>query len=204
MTDSETRIFAVDWSGKNKGHWYIHHHFATNAPEFWAIVACAGESWLGTCPWPFFDLRRSQQPGDCDLFRRTELIASGAKSTFQIGGPGAVGVGSVRGMPLLLQLRDAGWKIWPFDPPGFPRAVEIYPRLVTGSVVKTVWNARLRFLETRFPDLAPRYAERAAGSEDAFDAAVSALVMDEHRRELINSLEPPDEVDRIEGRIWRP
>jgi len=46
--------------------------------------------------------------------------------------------------------------------------------------------------------------ERAAGSEDAFDAAVSALAMSEHEAEL-RTLDPPaDPVYAIEGKIWQP
>ena len=47
--------------------------------------------------------------------------------------------------------------------------------------------------------------ERAAGSEDAFDAAVSALVMARHRDEL-SALPPvpPGSRLRLEGAIWTP
>jgi hypothetical protein len=47
--------------------------------------------------------------------------------------------------------------------------------------------------------------ERAAGSEDAFDAAVSALVMARHREEL-SALPPvpPGSRLRLEGAIWTP
>ena len=40
------------------------------------------------------------------------------KSIFQLAGPGAVGPGSLRGMPLLTTLRDRGFAVWPFDPVG--------------------------------------------------------------------------------------
>jgi hypothetical protein len=46
--------------------------------------------------------------------------------------------------------------------------------------------------------------ERAAGSEDAFDAAVSALVMGAHAAELETMPVLSDDVSRIEGKIWRP
>jgi hypothetical protein len=46
--------------------------------------------------------------------------------------------------------------------------------------------------------------ERAAGSEDAFDAAVSALVMDRHRDALSALRATTDLAEAIEGRIWRP
>lgn len=108
-------------------------------------------------------------------------------------------------MPHLLQLRSAGWRVWPFDPPGFPLVVEIYPRLLTGEVLKTVWRERLHYMETHFSHLDRRYIERAAGSDDAFDAAVSALIMDRHIDELIALPDLSGNfVDRFEGRIWSP
>jgi hypothetical protein len=45
---------------------------------------------------------------------------------------------------------------------------------------------------------------RAASSEDAFDAAVSALVMWEYRMELAALRERPDRLSRLEGCIWYP
>ena len=100
-------------------------------------------------------------------------------------------------MPLLHALRAHGASIWPFDPPGWPRVVEIYPRLLTGPVVKSSALARQTYLEQHYPWL-------ACPTEDAFDAAVSALVMARHSDDL-RSL--PDEADpelRREGRVWYP
>jgi len=42
---------------------------------------------------------------------------------------------------------------------------------------------------------------RAAASEDAFDALVSALVMDTHIDEM-RYLKPGDDLSRLEGEIW--
>ena len=39
------------------------------------------------------------------------------KSVFQIGGAGSVGTASLRGMPVLQRLREAGFAVWPFDRP---------------------------------------------------------------------------------------
>src|SRR5207249_2523855 len=140
---------------------------------------------------PFWGRKGSGKPAGQEHFRRTELevppVGPGAirpKSVFQIGGAGAVGTGSIRGMALLARLRREGFSIWPFDQAGWPRAVEIYPRLLTGPVAKSVQSARTGYL-TRLgwpADAALR--ERAASTEDAFDAAVSALGMDEHQEDL--------------------
>jgi hypothetical protein len=254
MVDAETRIIAVDWSGRAKNaaeaiwlaeaadgqivqlengrtrdqlitylldladtsrrvvvgldfafsmpRWFVEKRSVAGTPGFWEVVASEGESWLAECPSPFYGLVGKPR-APYEQFRKTEERAKGAKSVFQIGGAGAVGTGSIRGMPLLLDLRNAGWRIWPFDPPEFPLVVEIYPRSLTGPVLKSVWRERLRYLERHFSYLTPRYTERAAGSEDAFDAAVSVLIMDQHRDKLL-SLPEPDEMELVEGRIWHP
>src|SRR2546427_234623 len=83
--------------------------------------------------------------------------------------------GALRGFAVLARLRREGFRIWPFDDPGTPMAVEIFPRLLTGPVVKSRAAERDRYLRLRGWPLA------GAVSEDAFDAEVSALVMDRHR-----------------------
>ena len=72
--------------------------------------------------------------------------ASGAKSTFQIGGAGSVGTGSLRGMPHLRRLRQAGFSIWPFHSASPWTVMEIYPRLLTGPVHKSSHEHRARYL----------------------------------------------------------
>jgi hypothetical protein len=127
------------------------------------------------------------------------------KSTFQIGGAGSVGTGSVRGWPALIRLREAGFAIWPFDLPASPPvAVEIYPRLFTGPVVKSSASARADLLDARYPALPPRLRDHAVASEDAFDAAVSALAMSRHEDELRALPQVDDDMGRREGRVWTP
>jgi hypothetical protein len=61
--------------------------------------------------------------------RRTEGESPfAAKSVFQIGGAGAVGTGSVRGMPLLAALSADGFSVWPFEDASERMVIEIYPR----------------------------------------------------------------------------
>ena len=127
--------------------------------------------------------------------------AGWGESVFQLAGPGAVGVGSLRGMPHLLELD--GFSVWPFDPPGPARVLEIYPRALTGRVDKGRWASRHAYLE-RYAGQDPMLLERAAGSEDAFDAAVSALVMGAHADEFAALQQTDDPVERLEGRIWLP
>lgn len=85
-----------------------------------------------------------------------------------------------------------------------PRVVEIYPRALTGPVNKGRWSARHDYLLEHFPEQPRDLLERAAGSEDAFDAAVSALGMSKHEAELRALGPPAHPADRVEGKIWRP
>lgn len=154
------------------------------------------ERWLRECPPPFWG-RRGKQRGPEAQRRKTELeVAPTAKSVFQIGGAGSVGTASLRGFPLLRRLRAEGFSIWPFDPPRLPLAVEIYPRLFTGRVVKSSRPAREAHLRTH------GWPAEAAVSEDAFDAAVSALALAGAQEELVSLRTEPDPFYRREGRIW--
>jgi len=189
--------------------WFLGERGLETARELWELVAAEGEVWLERCEPPFWGRTGSTKPADVPVFRETERrvrSATGArpKSVFQIAGPGAVGTGSLRGMPHLLRLAEAGFSVWPFDGADLPLVVEIYPRLFSVGVVKSDPEARRRYLERRYPRLAPETREEAARSSDAFDAAVSALAMDRHRPQL-TSLEPAEDPRvRKEGRIWWP
>lgn len=163
-----------------------------------SVPEAVAEGWLRECPPPFWG-RYGRRRGPEPQHRLTELeVAPHAKPVFQVGGAGAVGTGSLRGFPLLRRLRAEGFAIWPFDAPRLPMAVEIFPRLLTGPVVKSRAAERERYLRER------GWPAAAAVSEDAFDAAVSALVMDRHAAALAGLAPAADPVIRREGRIWTP
>jgi hypothetical protein len=71
-------------------------------------------------------------------------------------------------------------------------------------VVKTNGRARAEYLDARFPALATAARELAVGSDDAFDAAVSALVMSAHSDALVGLRATDDPVTRLEGTVWCP
>ena len=185
--------------------WFLRQHGFSSAHDLWAASEERGEQWLKTCPSPFWGRPGRPRPANVpDLFRRTELEVPAMagirpKSVFQIGGAGAVGTGSIRGMAVLHRLSEAGFSVWPFDPPRLPVVVEIYPRLLTGPVNKSSQVDRVQYLGDR---LHGDLLEKAASTEDAFDAAVSALVMAAHREELLALQQAQDDVERLEGRIW--
>lgn len=182
---------------------------AADAPALWARAEREGDRWLDECAPPFWGRHGVRRQSARDDFRRTERGVRAVrgvtpKSSLQIAGAGHVGTASVRGMPTLARLRAAGFHVWPFDPPAFPLVVEIYPRVLTGPVNKSSFADRCEYLRTSFPELPTELAVHAMQSDDAFDAAVSALVMSRCADEFA-SLPPVDDARRrAEGIIWEP
>jgi hypothetical protein len=192
--------------------WWVQEQGCEDAVAMWKLAAAKGEQWLSECSPPFWGRPGRPRPHDhaegSRLTDRTLRVAGCSiqpKSPFQIGGAGAVGTGSVRGMPMLARLHEAGFHIWPFQAAGLPLVLEIYPRLFTGAVVKSSSAARTAYLhQPRFAKLPSKVRATAEGSEDAFDALCSVLGMVEHAEHL-NSLEQHlNKLTAQEGAIWNP
>jgi hypothetical protein len=194
--------------------WFLDQQGFATAPELWDAATSDGEAWLRDCAWPFWGRPGRPRPELPQHLRVTEAAIGGRgaavggirpKSTFQIGGAGSVGTGSLRGFPVLARLRRAGFAIWPFDAPAAaPVAIEIYPRLLTGAVVKSDRGARRAHLDQRHPGIETGLRDLALAGEDAFDAAVSAIVMSHHEGRLRALPEIDDPVVRREGWVWAP
>ena len=192
--------------------WFLRERGLGDASALWRTVASEGESWLARCEPPFWGRPGKRRPEFDALrpwLRRTEgerppQRGISPKSVFQIGGAGAVGTGSLRGMAELARLSSAGFAIWPFDAPRTPLVLGIYPRHFTPGVNKSRRAARELFLANRWPGLSREWTRVASASEDAFDAAVSALTMDAHADELVTLDDVRDPLLRLEGRIWAP
>ena len=186
--------------------WYAEAHGWRCGRDIWRAAHREGESWLTSGAAPFWGRATKRPPHPGPALRRTEQAVGGSpRSIFQIGGAGAVGTGSIRGMAVLHELADAGFAVWPFEPAGAATIIEIYPRLFTGKVVKSSVRACLQHLNAQYakdelPDL---FRGMAAATEDAFDAAVSVLEM-ARAGDTLGRLPDGDDVDRIEGRIWSP
>lgn len=194
--------------------WYLRYR-ALTPQALWAMLASeeltARMQNLGLARWmnspdpPFWTTAQGHaQLAPDQEFRRTEIdvrvSGSQPKSAFQLVGAGQVGRGSLYGMQALHRLAGSGFRIWPFENVGLPLVVEIYPRMLTGPVIKSRQGERQRYLTT--VEIPEEFSVRAAASEDAFDAAVSALVMSEALGELRTLPNKPH--DMIEGRIWHP
>lgn len=189
--------------------WFLSDRGFESATELWSAAAAQGEAWLSRCDPPFWGRPARARPALAAHFRRADEEVPAVqgirpKSPFQVGGAGAVGTGAIRGMPILLRLRDAGFAVWPFDMAGDSTVLEIYPRLFTGAVRKSSAEARAAYLRERYPSLEEHHRRQAEGSEDAFDALVSSLVMDRHRDAFDALPRARDARDLREGRIWLP
>jgi len=216
--------------------WFLREVGVESAPEFWHAVAEHGERWLSRENedrrfWGKPHKRPAEFSGDQlhRMLRATDIDCKLAahipeeeralrvkgitpKSVFQIGGSGSVGTASLRGMKTLQRLHEAGFRIWPFDPPkaGQPLVVEMYSRLNTGPVHKSNATARAEYLlRKRAED--PAYAKlgraaiaKAKAGEDAFDALISCMVMAEHRTQFYRLGQPRDPAYALEGWTWAP
>ena len=205
--------------------WWLARMGFGAADEVWRWAAERAEAdrggWLRRLPEPFWGTRFRLRPADAfgaerPELRRTEREArdAGAQpmSTFRLFGPGTVGAQGLRGHPSLLRLQEAGFSIWPFEPPAWPLVVEVYPRLLVRELAPGLARLRAGELRAAFLDAAPpgltgagaehREALRASG--DAFDAAVAAWALWHGRAALaFLPLEETVEDYRLEGRIWR-
>jgi hypothetical protein len=158
--------------------WFAREQGCAAIEDVWKLAERDGEMWLE--PTPPFWRRRCDVPPE-KRFRRCEE-GIGAKSVFQCVGNGQVGPGSVRGMPLLMQLRDAGFAIWPFDAASDRTVFEIYPTAL------------------RMPIDAPG----PFTTNDERDAMCSALVMWRERETIAALGAAIDPVTRLEGAVWLP
>ncbi len=204
--DAEPCLVGLDFAFSMPA-WFIASHGWGDVGALWAAARDDGEAWLAACVAPFWGRPGTRRPHDAARgLRETERAWSASqkpKSVFQIGGAGSVGTGSVRGMPMLLALRDAGWAVWPFNAPSSHTLVEIYPRMFTGPVVKSNAGARAEQLARVGGRIAAEFIDAMVASEDAFDAGLSAIAMSAAIARAPLSI-VTDPIARIEGKIWVP
>ena len=187
--------------------WFARSHGCQLIDEVWELVAARGEQWLADCPPPFWGHRATRcQLVVNDRYRECEQRLRAQhrqpKSVFQIAGAGAVGTGSLRGMPWLAWLRTRGFAIWPLDAAGQCTALEVYPSLYA-QVATNDAAGRAAHLARFAPDvLGAREREIAIAGDDAFDAVVSALAMWEQRDALLALEATTDPTTALEGAVW--
>lgn len=223
--------------------WFVREQGCDSLFSFWRLVAGGkGEEWLqascadrrfwgkphkrpaGFCGEGYrtmfrhadYDNKIAQALEGGDPARAAKMKGITPKSPFQIGGSGSVGTGSLRGIPMLLRLHEAGFRVWPIEAPAFgvaeakPLLVEIYTRLMTGPVAKSNGEARTAYLKRRrkedplFAEVGRAVLRKAEGSEDAFDALLTTLEMVRHAAEFPALQPTKDPQLLLEGNTWRP
>jgi hypothetical protein len=167
--------------------WVGEWHGYSRGPDLWPLVEANADAWLKECPPPFFGAKGTTRPL-LELFRACDRKLR-AKSVFQIAGAGHVGTGSLRGMPLLGVLREAGYAIWPFDAPADRMIVEIYPSRLREVPHAVEYSRRIQAMHT---------------NDNTRDAVASACVMWEHRASFGALEAATDPVTLIEGDVWMP
>jgi hypothetical protein len=184
--------------------WFLDQHHIAGARELWEWMRTDADEWL-TPKNPFWGKGGVKRPSLPEEYRQTDKdlreVGKRPSSAFKLVGAGQVGTSSLRGMPCLAMLQDAGFNVWPFAG-GTPLVIEIYPATLSDLVGKqdpTRIAAAVRD-DSRIP---AEWKAHAACCQDAFDAAVSALRMAEHVEELA-ALHPAraNTAYAREGQIW--
>lgn len=191
--------------------WFVKQNDSASVEDFWQLAAGLAERWLSECHDPFWgrpgrrcpENHRAPEWRGYRLCEEPAVIGWQPKSTFQIGGAGAVGTGSLRGFATLRALRSAGFSIWPFHRPAFPCVVEIYPRSFTGAICKSSSAERTAYLRKHLDgQLSKETFAHAVRSEDAFDALCSAIGMARQCDEFLKLAQATDIRRRLEGDIF--
>jgi hypothetical protein len=189
--------------------------------RFWGAPHKRPEQFCGaglrrSMRWTDMDNKITPKMLEGDPERAAKVKGITPKSPFQIGGSGSVGTGSLRAMPFLLTLREAGFRIWPFEGSSVgakrpaPLLVEMYTRLLTGAVAKSNAEARKAYLAAKrradaaYAELSRGVLAKAYASEDGFDALVCCVEMVRCAGEFAGLRATRDEVLRLEGITWRP
>ncbi|HLI77403.1 MAG TPA: hypothetical protein VKV02_10700, partial [Acidobacteriaceae bacterium] len=143
--------------------WFVREQGCSDLFSFWRLVAGGkGEEWLhrscedrrfwgkphkrpaGFCGEGYrtmfrhadYDNKIAQALEGGDPARAAKMKGITPKSPFQIGGSGSVGTGTLRAIPVLERLHEAGFRVWPVedaalgarDEDARPLLVEIYTR----------------------------------------------------------------------------
>lgn len=221
--NSERALVGMDF-GFGLPQWYMESEGYESALDVWAELAGMETFYGRDTQWPRAFLgypywgpqirRKPAIPHARGWYRGTERTVRETTgvlgySVFQLSGAGSVGSQSVRGVGRLLELRELGWAVWPFDPPDAHTIVEVFPKayrsLVTGQELRSDPTAQRDALISAMdrdlhmePDLLRVLEEDYA----ATDAMLAAWLLWRNDPDLPDLTDDP--VAMVEGQIWLP
>ena len=194
-------------------HWFAEREGATSVEECWNLVAEHGEDWLAKCGPPFWGRPGKPRPdlpedGSLSVHGATRHESQESKSQERLpdrrcgcGWHGLDPWNAPLGEPRRRRASPSG----PFT----RCALQWQSRSIHGCsltpVNKSDFSERRAHLAAECsPEIGGGLACKAASSEDAFDAAVSAVVMSRHIDEIATLTRSQDPVELIEGATWWP
>lgn len=197
--------------------WYADREGWRTGDDVWrAFTAERADAVLAAPTFPFWGrgAQRTRpaalhEDGPTPPLRETERTLRGRArpfSVFQLVGAGSVGAASLRGMPTLRALADAGALIWPFDDDvggAVTVVAEVWPRLAAPTVNKSDAAARVAHVRTLDASVDGVLAHELAvrRSDDAFDALVAAIALWNARHTLDRLPRDSSALEQREGRI---
>lgn len=204
--------------------WYLEEREITNTKALWAWAreqedaadaSAAGWGWPADLPPPFWGPHVRPLPDvlrERHRFRRTEMAAkrpgASPQSPFQLTGAGSVGSQSLRGMAQLARLENAA--VWPFDRPGWPLVVEVFPRLFLRELRPDLIALSGGELVEQMVETSPEkmwggraeWRDALLESQDAIDATAAAWGLWATRSILAALPEESEHTYLLEGRIF--
>lgn len=206
--------------------WYLEEREIGQARQLWEWARAqedeaqqadveGGWGWPAALPAPFWGPHVRPLPDALrgrDRFRRTEMASkrpgASPQSPFQLTGAGSVGAQSLRGMAQLARLEQAS--VWPFDPPGWPLVVEVFPRLFVRELRPDLIALSGGELVEELVESSPESTWGGRGdwhdtlleSQDAVDAVASAWGLWATRSALASLPDEREHTYLLEGRIF--
>ncbi len=203
--------------------WYLDEREIPDVRQLWAWAreredgsgaSEEGWGWPAELPEPFWGPHVRPLPAvlrERDRFRRTEMASkrpgASPQSPFQLTGAGSVGAQSLRGMVQLAGLQ--GVSVWPFDPPGWPLVVEVFPRLFVRELRPDLIALSGGELVEELVETSPEatwggrddWRDTLLESQDAVDALAAAWGLWACRSALVALPEEREHTYQLEGRI---
>ena len=182
---------------------------STTVDELWSLVGREGEGWLAECCRALLGAAgtseaRARRPTCGGPSGRSRWGASAPRACSRSAAPARSGPARFAACPTCAGCATRGSRSGPSmsPPPGW--CSRSTPACSPGRSTRAAGHRRADYLAAAPWSVAPPFAASIIDSEDAFDAAISALVMHDHGADLAALRRATDPVGLLEGDVWRP